>query len=68
MEYYEIFDNATIFHTPRQEINRVMRELNESLKNVEYYFAQILEEIIRKVLVANDTDSIMTGIPGNKFV
>ena len=32
MEYYGIFANATIFHTPRQEINRVIRELNDSLK------------------------------------
>ena len=67
-EYDRIFANATLFHTPRQEINRVMRELNDTLKNVEYFFAQILEEIIMKVLVVNDMDSIMTGIYGNKFV
>ena len=32
MEYDGIFANASIFHTPRQEINKVMRELNDSLK------------------------------------
>ena len=31
-EYDGIFANAALFHTPRQEINRVMRELNDSLK------------------------------------
>ena len=35
---------------------------------MEFYFAQILEEIIKKVLVANDMDSIMTGTLGKKFV
>ena len=68
LEYDGIFANATIFHTPRQEIDRVMRELNDSLKKRGVLFCSILEEIIRKVLVVNDTDSIMTGIHGNKYV
>ena len=31
-EYDGIFANATLFHVPRQEINRVMLELHEALK------------------------------------
>ena len=31
-EYDGIFANATLFHVPRQEINRVMIELHETLK------------------------------------
>ena len=31
-EYDGIFANATLFHVPRQEINRVMLELHETLK------------------------------------
>ena len=31
-EYDGIFANATLFHVPRQEINRVMNELHETLK------------------------------------
>ena len=31
-EYDGIFANATLFHIPRQEINRVMLELHETLK------------------------------------
>ena len=32
-EYDGIFANATLFHTPRQEIVRVMSQLNNSLKH-----------------------------------
>ena len=32
-EYDGIFANATLFHTPRQEIVRVMSQLNNTLKN-----------------------------------
>jgi len=32
LEYDEISANATLFHTPRQEINRVMMNLHNSLK------------------------------------
>ena len=62
------FANAALFHTPRQEINRVMRELNDSLKKHGVLFYSNPEEIIKKVLVANDMDSIMTGTLGKKFV
>ena len=38
-EYDGIFANATLFHVPRQEINRVMLELHETLKEREVLFS-----------------------------